>query len=85
MGTIRIRKRDIGKKMQIVMTLVFTSALLVFMIYPAIKIVGYLETKMEISSDISQYAQLISTLYPDYAQYLSVLEGGTVKLTLNKK
>ena len=42
MGTIRIRKRDIGKKMQIVMTLVFTSALLVFMIYPAIKIVGYL-------------------------------------------
>lgn len=49
MGTIRIRKRDIGKKMQIVMTLVFTSALLVFMIYPAIKIVGYLETKMEIS------------------------------------
>ena len=43
------------------------------------------ETKMEISSDISQYAQLISTLYPDYAQYLSVLEGGTVKLTLNKK
>ena len=49
MGTIRIRKRDIGKKMQIVMTLVFTSGLLVFMIYPAIKIVGYLETKMEIS------------------------------------
>ena len=49
METIRIRKRDIGKKMQIVMTLVFTSALLVFMIYPAIKIVGYLETKMEIS------------------------------------
>lgn len=43
------------------------------------------ETKMEISSDISQYAQLISTLYPDYVQYLSVLEGGTVKLTLNKK
>ena len=49
MGTIRIRKRDIGKKMQIVMTFVFTSSLLVFMIYPAIKIVGYLETKMEIS------------------------------------
>lgn len=35
--------------MQIIMTLVFTSVLLVFMIYPAIKIVGFLETKMEIS------------------------------------
>lgn len=35
--------------MQIIMTLAFTSVLLVFMIYPAIKIVGFLETKMEIS------------------------------------
>ena len=35
--------------MEIIMTLVFTSALLVFMIYPAIKIVDFLETKMEIS------------------------------------
>ncbi|PUE65999.1 hypothetical protein [Arcobacter caeni] len=35
--------------MHIIMTLAFTSVLLVFMIYPAIKIVGFLETKMEIS------------------------------------
>ena len=35
--------------MQIVMTLVFTSALLVFMIYPAIRIVDFIETKMEVS------------------------------------
>ena len=35
--------------MEIVMTLVFSSVLLVFMIYPAIKIVGYLENKMTIS------------------------------------
>lgn len=35
--------------MQIVMTLVFSSVLLVFMIYPAIKIVEFLETKTPIS------------------------------------
>lgn len=35
--------------MEIVMTLVFTSVLLVFMIYPAMKIVEYLETKTTIS------------------------------------
>lgn len=35
--------------MQIIMTLVFTSVLLVFMIYPAIKIVGFLDSKIEIS------------------------------------
>ena len=35
--------------MQIIMTLVFTSVLLVFMIYPAIKIVDFLETKMNFS------------------------------------
>ena len=35
--------------MEIIMSLVFSSVLLVFMIYPAIKIVGYLENKMTIS------------------------------------
>lgn len=35
--------------MEIVMSLVFASVLLVFMIYPAIKIVGFLETKIPIS------------------------------------
>ena len=62
MGTIRIRKRDIGKKMQIVMTLVFTSALLVFMIYPAIKIVGYLETKMAISDTMYSILTVVITI-----------------------
>ena len=62
MGTIRIRKRDIGKKMQIVMTLVFTSALLVFMIYPAIKIVGFLETKMNISDKTYNVLTIVITI-----------------------
>lgn len=35
--------------MEIVMSLVFASVLLVFMIYPAIKIVEFLETKMTIT------------------------------------
>ena len=35
--------------MEIIMSLVFSSVLLVFMIYPAIKIVVYLENKMTIS------------------------------------
>ena len=35
--------------MEIVMTLVFSSVMLVFMIYPAMKIVEFLETKMEVS------------------------------------
>ncbi|MGB1227419.1 MAG: hypothetical protein ACPG9K_05960 [Poseidonibacter sp.] len=45
--------------MEIVLTLVFSSVLLVFMIYPAMKIVEFLETKMEISDrmyDISTVA-----------------------------
>ena len=43
------------------------------------------DTKMEISSDISQYTPLIKAMLPEFEQYLSMLEGGTVKLTLNKK
>lgn len=35
--------------MEVVMTLVFTSALLIFMVYPAMKIVEFLETKIVIS------------------------------------
>ena len=35
--------------MNIIMTLVFSSVLLVFMIYPAIKIVEFLEIKMTIT------------------------------------
>ena len=39
----------IGITMQIIMTLVFSSVLLVFMIYPAIKIVEFLEMKIRIT------------------------------------
>ena len=62
MGTIWVRKRVIGFKMQIIMTLVFTSVLLVFMIYPAIKIVGFLETKMNISDKTYNVLTIVITI-----------------------
>jgi len=40
---------------------------------------------MEIKSDISAYVPLIKAQFPQYEQYLSLVEGGTVKLTFNKK
>ena len=43
------------------------------------------ETYMEIHSDISEYIPLIEAQFPQYEQYLSMLEGGTVQLALNKK
>lgn len=43
------------------------------------------ETNMEIHSDISEYIPLIKAQFPEYEQFLSLLEGGTVKLSLNKK
>lgn len=48
--------------MQIIMTLVFTSVLLVFMIYPAIKIVGFLETKMNISDKTYNTLTVVITI-----------------------
>ena len=48
--------------MQIIMTLVFTSVLLVFMIYPAIKIVGFLETKMNISDKTYDVLTIVITI-----------------------
>src|SRR5690606_556008 len=42
-------------------------------------------TNMEIHSDISEYIPLIKEQFPEYEQYLSLLEGGTVKLSFNKK
>lgn len=42
-------------------------------------------TIMEIHSDISEYTPLIVAQFPEYEQYLSVLEGGTVKLSFIKK
>ena len=48
--------------MQIIMILVFTSVLLVFMIYPAIKIVGFLETKMNISDKTYNVLTIVITI-----------------------
>ena len=48
--------------MQIIMTLVFTSVLLVFMIYPAIKIVGFLESKMNISDKTYNVLTIVITI-----------------------
>ena len=48
--------------MEIVMTLVFSSVLLVFMIYPAIKIVEFLETKMEISDKMYNILTVVTTI-----------------------
>ncbi|UUV22396.1 hypothetical protein [Paenimyroides aestuarii] len=43
------------------------------------------ETSMEIQSDISAYIPIIKAQFPEYEQYLSLLEGGTVKLSFVKK
>lgn len=43
------------------------------------------DTYMEVHSDISEYVPLIKAQFPEYEQYLSLLEGGTVKLSFNKK
>lgn len=48
--------------MEIVMTLVFTSVLLVFMIYPAMKIVEYLETKTTISEKMYNVLTVVLTV-----------------------
>ncbi len=48
--------------MEIVLTLVFSSVLLVFMIYPAIKIVEFLETKMEISDRMYDVSTVVLTI-----------------------
>ncbi len=48
--------------MQIVLTLVFSSALLVFMIYPAMKIVEFCETKMEVSDKMYNISTVVLTI-----------------------
>ena len=48
--------------MQIIMTLVFTSVLLVFMIYPAIKIVSFSETKINISDKTYNVLTVVITI-----------------------
>ena len=48
--------------MEIVMTLVFSSVMLVFMIYPAMKIVEFLETKMNISDKMYNILTVVLTI-----------------------
>ncbi len=48
--------------MEIVLTLVFSVVLLIFMIYPSMKIVEFLETKMEISNKMYDTLTVILTI-----------------------
>ena len=48
--------------MNIIMTLVFSSVLLVFMIYPAIKIVELFETKMTITDKMYNILTVVITI-----------------------
>ncbi len=48
--------------MEIVMTLAFSVVLLVFMIYPAMKIVEFLETKIEISDKMYNISTVVLTI-----------------------
>ena len=48
--------------MNIIMTLVFSSVLLVFMIYPAIKIVEFFETKMTITNKMYNVLTVVITI-----------------------
>jgi len=55
--------------MDIVITLIFSVAMLVFMAFPAMKIVNFLESKFTMSEKISNILQIIITIL------LSVLIG----------
>jgi hypothetical protein len=48
--------------MEIIITLVFSSAMLVFMIYPAMKIVELLETKIDISDKMYNILTVVFTI-----------------------
>ena len=48
--------------MNIITTLVFSSVLLVFMIYPAIKIVEFFETKMTITDKMYNVLTVVITI-----------------------
>ena len=48
--------------MHIIMTLVFSSVLLVFMIYPAIKIVEFLEMKIRITDKMYNILTVVITI-----------------------
>lgn len=48
--------------MEIVMTLVFSSVMLIFMVYPAMKIVGLLEKNMTISDKMYNILTVVFTI-----------------------
>ena len=48
--------------MNLIMTLVFSSVLLVFMIYPAIRIVEFFETKMTITDKMYNVLTVVITI-----------------------
>jgi hypothetical protein len=48
--------------MEIVMILVFSSVMLVFMIYPSMKIVEFLETKMHVSDKMYNILTVVITI-----------------------
>lgn len=48
--------------MNVVLILVFSSVLLVFMIYPSMKIVEFLETKMEVSDKMYNVLTVVITV-----------------------
>lgn len=48
--------------MEIVMTLVFTSALLIFMVYPAMKIVEFIESIIKINDKMYNVLTVMLTI-----------------------
>lgn len=48
--------------MNVVLILVFSSVLLVFMIYPSMKIVEFIETKMEVSDKMYNVLTVVITV-----------------------
>lgn len=47
---------------ELIMPLIFSVVLLVFMIYPAMKIVEFLETKMEVSDKMYNVLTVVLTI-----------------------
>lgn len=49
------------------------------------EIVVETSTTLEIQSDISEYIPYIKVMFPEYEDYLAMLDGATVKLILDKQ
>jgi len=48
--------------MEVIITLVFSSAMLIFMIYPAMKIVEFIETKTEVNDKMYNILTVVLTI-----------------------